>query len=261
MEDLGLARALSVRVRLSELNSRLRNFTKSEPGYAWGMLVESASPVAQDYLKVIWNAAEWSTEPVTTKHIAQRLGVRMSTVSEQVQRLVASGLLEHERYGVITLTAEGRRLAVAMVRRHRLLEAFLVEHLGYTWDEVHDEAEVLEHAVSHHFIERLDAFLGQPLRDPHGDPIPDAEGLVTPIEARLLADLTSGAGGRVARVSDADPDTLRRFAAAGLRPGAHVIVRTRRRSGNVLVDVNDQQGVVLTPVESQAVWIAADEPQ
>jgi DtxR family transcriptional regulator, Mn-dependent transcriptional regulator len=104
------------------------------------------SAVAQDYLKVIWNAQEWSLAKVSTKMLAEKLGVSASTASESIRKLAEQGLVDHEKYGAVTLTESGRRAALAMVRRHRLLEAFLVKELGYSWDEVHDEAEVLEHA-------------------------------------------------------------------------------------------------------------------
>jgi DtxR family transcriptional regulator, Mn-dependent transcriptional regulator len=175
----------------------------------------SLTPVAQDYLKVVWSAGEWSTAPVTTKMLAERLGVGAPTVSETVRRLCDQGLLTHPPYGAVELTAAGRAHAVAMVRRHRLIETFLVRELGYGWDEVHDEAEVLEHAVSDLLVERLAARLGHPTRDPHGDPIPDADGRVPAPTARLLADLEPGRW-VVARISDADPDLLREFTGLGL---------------------------------------------
>src|ERR1700685_2841369 len=102
--------------------------------------------VGQDYLKVIWNAQEWSLEKVSTKMLAEKIGVSASTASESIRKLAEQGLVDHEKYGAVTLTESGRRAALAMVRRHRLLEAFLVKGLGYRWDEVHDEAEVVEHA-------------------------------------------------------------------------------------------------------------------
>ena len=125
--------------------------------------------VAQDYLKVIWNAQEWSLEKVSTKMLAEKIGVSASTASESIRKLAEQGLVDHEKYGAVTLTESGRRAALAMVRRHRLLEAFLVKELGYSWDEVHDEAEVLEHAVSDRLVARIDAKLGYPQRDPHGE--------------------------------------------------------------------------------------------
>ncbi|WP_298456662.1 metal-dependent transcriptional regulator [uncultured Cellulomonas sp.] len=173
------------------------------------------TPVAQDYLKVVWAAGEWSTAPVTTKRLAERLGVGAPTVSETVRRLCDQGLLAHARYGAVELTAAGRAHAVAMVRRHRLIETFLVRELGYGWDEVHDEAEVLEHAVSDLLVERLDERLGHPVRDPHGDPIPTAAGHVPALAAQPLRDVPAGRW-VVARISDADPALLRSFTALGI---------------------------------------------
>ena len=159
------------------------------------------TPVVEDYLKVVWSAQERSDTPVTTKQLAERLGVGASTVSETVRRMCGMGLLEHERYGAISLTEEGRNLAVAMVRRHRLLETYLVERLGYQWDEVHEEAEVLEHAVSDLLIDRMDAALGHPRRDPHGDPIPTAQGELEPSSARTIEEMPQGTAGVVTQRS------------------------------------------------------------
>lgn len=194
------------------------------------------TPVAQDYLKAVWSAQEWSDEKVTTKHLADRLGVGASTVSETVRRLCGQGLLEHERYGSIRLTDDGRRLALVMVRRHRLLETFLVDQLGYGWDEVHDEAEVLEHAVSDVFVERMAARLGNPSRDPHGDPIPAADGTVVRPDAVPLSSMHAGESGVVVRISDADPEALRYLAELGLDLDVRVEVTTRREfAGTVAV--------------------------
>jgi DtxR family Mn-dependent transcriptional regulator len=186
------------------------------------------TPVAQDYLKAVWSAQEWSDDRVTTGLLADRLGVGPSTVSETVRRLTAQGLLGHEPYGGVWLTDVGRRYALAMVRRHRLLETYLVNELGYAWDEVHDEAEVLEHAVSDRLVERMDARLGRPVRDPHGDPIPTADGRVVRPAAVPLVDLEAGAGGTVARISDADPEALRYLAGLGLALDVGIRVTERR---------------------------------
>src|ERR1700733_15567505 len=120
--------------------------------------------VAQDYLKFIWNAQEWSVEKVSTKMLADRIGVSASTASESIRKLAEQGLVDHEKYGAVTLTDAGRRAALEVVRRHRLLETFLVNELGYGWDEVHDEAKILEHAVSDRMLDRIDAKLGHPTR-------------------------------------------------------------------------------------------------
>ncbi|MEU4806187.1 metal-dependent transcriptional regulator [Actinosynnema sp. NPDC023587] len=180
------------------------------------MSVAELPESAQNYLKVVWALQEWSDAPVTTSVVAQRMGLKPSTVSDAVRRLTEQGLLRHARYGSVNLTDSGRGHAVAMVRRHRLIETFLVQTLGYGWDEVHDEAEVLEHAVSDRLVERMAAFLGDPVRDPHGDPIPAADGTVHRPDAVALPDAPAGALVRVARISDSDAGLLKYFADHGI---------------------------------------------
>ncbi|HEY3437834.1 MAG TPA: metal-dependent transcriptional regulator [Actinotalea sp.] len=179
--------------------------------------------VVQDYLKLIWKLGERSDDPVTTTVLARGLGVGAPTVSETVQRLAAQGWVNHRPYHPVTLTPQGRDLALAMVRRHRLLETWLVRELGYGWDEVHDEAEVLEHAVSERFVDALDARLGHPWRDPHGDPIPTRDGSVRSVRGQPAGSLRDGEQGRVVRVVDDDPAVLRECAAAGVVVDAVVI--------------------------------------
>ncbi len=182
--------------------------------------VDDLTPVAQDYLKVIWSATEWGDPPITTKGLAARLGTTQANVSDTVKRLAAQGLVTYESYRPVRLTERGERLAVAMVRRHRLIEAFLVGVLNYRWDEVHDEAEALEHAASDTLIDRIDALLGHPVADPHGDPIPAADGT---LRRRPAVRLTRIVGPRrVVRVSDADPEVLARCRALGIVPDAVV---------------------------------------
>lgn len=184
------------------------------------MSVAELSTSTQNYLKAIWNLGEWSENGVTTSALAARVGVRLSSVSDAVRKLAEQGLLEHAPYGAITLSAQGRRHAVAMVRRHRLIETFLVQVLSYDWDEVHDEAEHLEHAVSDLLVERMDAHLGHPSRDPHGDPIPTANGSIDHPDAQLLTQVQGGSRGRVERISDADPRLLTFCAEHGITIGA-----------------------------------------
>ena len=186
------------------------------------------TPATQDYLKVVWAAREWDDDGPTTTALAARLGLSVSSVSDGVKRLTSQGLLEHAPYGAIALTEAGRAAALAVVRKHRLIETFLVEYLGYGWDEVHDEAEVLEHAVSDEFVERLAQRLGNPERDPHGDPIPAPDGTVAAPPAVRLSALGTGAGAVIARVSDAEPELLRYLAEVGLVLDARVRVVARR---------------------------------
>lgn len=175
----------------------------------------------QDYLKRIWSATEWSDEPVTTGRLARDLGLSPSTVSESIAKLAREGLVEHRRYQSVTLTEEGTRHALRMVRAHRLIETFLHSRLGYSWDEIHDEADALEHAVSLRFIEAIDEHLGRPEYDPHGDPIPRPDGAVPPRQAIPLEQAADGEA-TVLRVDDSDPERLREASTIGLYPGQAV---------------------------------------
>ena len=218
------------------------------------------TPVAQDYLKVIWNAQEWSPDKVSTKMLAEKLGVSASTASESIRKLAEQGLVDHEKYGAVTLTDSGRRAALAMVRRHRLLETFLVDELGYSWDEVHDEAEVLEHAVSDRLVARIDAKLGFPQRDPHGDPIPASDGQVPTPPARQLWACRDGEEGTVARISDADPEMLRYFDTIGISLDSRLRVLTRREfAGMISVALESGDGarttVDLGRPAACAIWV------
>jgi len=221
------------------------------------------STVAQDYLKVIWTAQEWSLEKVSTKMLAERIGVSASTASESIRKLADQGLVNHEKYGAVTLTEAGRRAALAMVRRHRLMETFLVRELGYSWDEVHDEAEVLEHAVSDRMLDRIDAKLGHPTRDPHGDPIPAADGQVPTPDARQLSVCQNGDAGTVARISDSDPEMLRYFDSVGISLDSRLRVVARRDFAgmiSVAIEGPDGQGGPATTVDlgspaAEAIWV------
>ncbi|WP_442930375.1 manganese-binding transcriptional regulator MntR [Mycobacterium sp. NBC_00419] len=222
--------------------------------------VRDLTMVAQDYLKVIWTAQEWSHEKVSTKLLAERLGVSASTASESIRKLADQGLVHHEKYGAVTLTDRGRQAALAVVRRHRLLETFLMRELGYGWDEVHDEAEILEHAVSDMMLDRIDAKLGYPTRDPHGDPIPATDGQVPTPPARQLSACSDGDVATVARISDADPEMLRYFDAVGISLDSRLEVLARRDfAGMISVSVQDSDGALST-VElgspaAQAIWV------
>jgi DtxR family Mn-dependent transcriptional regulator len=221
------------------------------------MPVSDLSPVAQDYLKLIWSATEWSSEPITVKQLSERMGVRAATVSDAIRRLVDQGLLLHEPYGGIELTDAGRRGAVAMVRRHRLIETFLVEELGYGWDEVHDEAEVLEHAVSDELVDRIDRRLGYPARDPHGDPIPTAAGAPRRPDAEPLLSAPAGVPLTVVRISDADAAVLRYLGERGIGLDVSLTVDEQRVfAGDVTVRVGPET-VVLGATAAAAVWVSA----
>lgn len=219
---------------------------------------ETLSSVAQDYLKIIWTVQEWSGEKISTKLLAEKLGVSASTVSEAVRRLADQGLVDHARYGSISLTDSGRTAAVSMVRRHRLIETFLVRELGYGWDEVHDEAEILEHAVSERMVDAIDAKLGYPERDPHGDPIPSQDGRVPSPPARPLSIFTDGEHGRVARISDSDPAMLRYFDEVGIALDTDIVLVERRDfAGTVSIRIGGTEGhsVDLGNPAAEAIWL------
>ncbi|AGW42373.1 DtxR family iron dependent repressor [Leifsonia xyli subsp. cynodontis DSM 46306] len=219
------------------------------------MPVSSLSAVAQDYLKVIWCATEWEGDPITVKQLAERMGVRAATASDSIRRLADQGLLVHEPYGGIELTDAGRHGAVAMVRRHRLIETFLVEELGYGWDEVHDEAEVLEHAVSDELVDRIDRRLGYPARDPHGDPIPTADGTARRPDAEPLLTARTGVALQIVRISDADPAILRYLGERGIGLDAEVTVDEHREfAGDVTVRLHGEP-MVLGSAAAGAVWV------
>jgi DtxR family Mn-dependent transcriptional regulator len=165
---------------------------------------------------VIYGHTEWQPQPITPSQLAARLGLAPSTVTEMVKKLVASGHVAHAPYGAVRLTPAGRDEALRMVRRHRLVETWLVSRYRYTWDEVHDEAEVLEHVLSDRLLDEIDEQLGRPVRDPHGDPIPARDGSVERPDAVVLSSLPAGRRGRVARISDRDPEVLRELATAGV---------------------------------------------
>ncbi|OAK52788.1 metal-dependent transcriptional regulator [Rhodococcus kyotonensis] len=226
-----------------------------EPGTADDVQL---SAVAQDYLKVIWTASEWSEEAVSTKMLSERIGVSASTVSEAIRKLADQGMVDHARYGAISLTDRGRTAAVAMVRRHRLIETFLVRELGYGWDEVHDEAEILEHAVSDLMMARIDAKLGFPQRDPHGDPIPSVDGAISSPEATRLSEYTDGQRGRVARISDSDPAMLRYFDSVGIKLDLSITVVERRDyAGTVAIELGQpsNNAIDLGQRAAEAIWM------
>jgi DtxR family transcriptional regulator, Mn-dependent transcriptional regulator len=180
------------------------------------------SEAAQDYLKAIWKLQ--NRGEVTTNAIAAELGVSPASATAMLKKLDKLGLIEHERYHGATLTPSGERIALEVVRHHRLLELYLMEALGLSWDEVHTEAERLEHHLSEELEARIDAALGYPTRDPHGDPIPNADLVLVDQERVLLCDVAEGDQAVVRRVPDSDAELLRYLASLGLMPEREVVV-------------------------------------
>ena len=177
------------------------------------------SPAIEDYAKAIYALELRDGEPVSTNALAERLGVTPASASGMVKRLGELGLVEHQPYRGVSLTDDGRRVALEVMRHHRLLELYLVQSLGVPWDRVHEEAEVLEHVLSEELEELIAAKLGDPTHDPHGDPIPTRELTIEEGATQSLQSLDAGAGGTFARVSDSDPEMLRFLAERGIAPG------------------------------------------
>ncbi|MDQ4105702.1 MAG: metal-dependent transcriptional regulator [Actinomycetota bacterium] len=201
----------------------------------------SPSSSVGDYLKAVWEIAGPSGEAAATKDVAARLSVSPASVSNMFGRLQEMGLVRYERYRGASLTEEGRTEALRLVRRHRLIETFLLEHLGYSWREVHEEAEKLEHAVSDEFTRRLAEFLGHPDQDPHGDPIPTAEGVLEPDYSLPLDQAEAGQRVRIFKVSDEDASALDYLGERGLVPGRELTVKEMRALDGV-VTVEDEEG-------------------
>jgi DtxR family Mn-dependent transcriptional regulator len=196
-------------------------------------LAETSTAV-QDYAKAIYSLQDRAAEPVSTSAIADRLGVSPASASAMVKRLAALGLVAHEPYRGVELTGAGQKVALEVMRHHRLIELYLAEALGMSWDRVHQEAEVLEHAISPELSDLIAAKLGNPTRDPHGDPIPTADGEIEDAPTRSLVDLEPGESGTFARVSDSDPEMLRYLSKRGIAPGVQLVMSGREPFGGPL---------------------------
>jgi DtxR family transcriptional regulator, Mn-dependent transcriptional regulator len=198
----------------------------------------------EDYLKAIYRLSP-EGRPASTSEIANLLALSPPSVTGMVKRLSEHGLLEHVPYRGVQLTDEGRRAALRMVRRHRLIEAYLVEFLGYSWDTVHEEAERLEHAVSDTMVERMAGALGHPSVDPHGDPIPSADGSIHELACTALADVPVGETVEIRRVYVSQPERLRYIGSLGLTPGVQVRVVDRQPIDDlVTIEVGSEKQVI-----------------
>jgi DtxR family Mn-dependent transcriptional regulator len=209
----------------------------------------------EDYLKAIYHLSE-AGAPAATSEIAHLLELAPASVTGMVKRLSEQGLLEHLPYKGVQLTPAGRRAALRMVRRHRILEAYLVAFLDYTWDAVHEEAERLEHAVSDPLIERMALALGNPSVDPHGDPIPAPDGTIAELVYTPLSEVPVGQSVELRRVETGHAERLRYFAAHGLVPGATLRVTSRQPFGGP-VGVSTARGEQVLGHELAALLLCA----
>ncbi len=201
------------------------------------------SESAQDYLKAIWKLER--AGDMSTSALAESLGVTPASATAMLKKLATLGLVVHERYRGATLTPAGERMALEVVRHHRLLELYLMEALGLSWDQVHEEAEKLEHHLSDELEARIDQALGFPTRDPHGDPIPSPELLLARDELTCLSDLEAGSMTVIRRVPDGDPELLRYLATLGLVPAEEVtVVEQAPFDGPVTIEVRGSRHAI-----------------
>jgi DtxR family Mn-dependent transcriptional regulator len=193
------------------------------------------SPAVEDYVKAIYSLAERGTGVATTNALAERLGVTPPSASAMAKKLDKLGLVTRIPYRGVRLTPQGEDLALKVLRQHRLLELYLADTLGLSWDEVHEEADRLEHAMSDELEEAIASRLGDPTRDPHGDPIPGRDGQIDEQPTVSLSTLAAGTHGTFVRISDADPEMLRYLAKRGISPGDRFEVVERQPFGGALV--------------------------
>ena len=216
---------------------------------------------AENYLKAIYSRQEKRHRRVKTKEIADDLEISLPSVSGMIKSLAEEELVEYEPYHGVRLTEKGRKTALRVIRNHRLIEVFLVKALGYSWDEVHAEAERLEHAVSDKLVERIDAFLNHPKVDPHGDPIPNAEGELHQREMINLGDAEEGMTARVERVLDQTPEVLRYLDRIGLRPGSHLTVdEILSFDGQMFLRVGDREVTISERLAEKMLVAVCGEP-
>ena len=227
--------------------------------------------MVEDYLSIIWKAREWPGRSVSTNEIASTQSVTPSSVSANLKKLARDGLIEYTPYGHIGLTPAGNDIAVAVVRRHRVMETYLVERLGFGWDEVHHQADVLEHAVSDLVVDRMHEVLGHPDHDPHGHPIPRADGTIESSRGRdsacRLSKMEIATDGMVARISDHEPAILRYLEERQIAIGSRIRLEERNpAAGSVSVMRLSPEGEPAGLVEiavgaAGAVWVEFDRPR
>jgi len=196
----------------------------------------------ENYLKAIYHLSEHAQSGISTNAIAQKLATKASSVTDMVKRLAEKELLVYKKYQGVSLTELGRKIAAGVIRKHRLWEVFLVEKLNFSWDEVHDVAEQLEHIQSVKLINELDGFLGFPKTDPHGDPIPDKEGKFHPIQKRLLSTLKENESGVCVGVDDSSSDFLKYLDKHKISLGKRIeVVAIEPFDGSLTIKVGDHQ--------------------
>lgn len=215
------------------------------------------SRVVQDYLKRLIGATEWGGSSLSVSGLAQRMGVAPSTASENVRRLDKLGLISHVPYRGITLTDKGEKLALKMVRKHRILETYLHQKLGYPWDQVHAEAEELEHAASDKLIAAMERALGNPRVDPHGDPIPTSDGQLPQVSTLPLVQAPLNTPATVARIKDNQAELLRFLESVGIVPGCQLLPLENIPEAGIMRLKVDGHEVTLGKPAVAAIWVTS----
>jgi len=213
----------------------------------------------EDYIKAIYSLAV-EHQKASTKQIAQRLGVKMASVTGMIKHLAAEGYVKHTPYYGVQLSARGETVALRLIRRHRLIELFLTRTLGLPWDEVHNDAEVLEHVVSDRLVERIYEFLGFPQFDPHGSPIPGRDGSIAPQRGIRLDEMAVGQHGTIVEVSDSDPEFLRYLTGLKLRIGSEVWVCDRAPFNGPITLAVGSKTIAIGHEAGARIRVGVDEP-
>ncbi len=213
--------------------------------------------VEENYLKAIYHLTTESKDPVSTNAIAESVQTRAASVTDMLKKLAAKKLIAYKKYYGVSMTGPGEKAALEVIRKHRLWETFLVEKLNFTWDQVHEVAEQLEHIHSPLLIQRIDALLGYPTHDPHGDPIPSEQGEITEQSHILLSELKSGSEGKVVAVNDSSPDFLRYLDRLGIAIGTRVtIIEKVSFDGSIELKVeNEVKPLFISKEVSDNLWI------
>lgn len=218
--------------------------------------IPQITPHVEDYLKVVYTAArEGDAERVSTSAIADRMDVSAASATNMMQKLADMKLVDYLPYRGVALTPAGERIALEVIRHHRLIELYLAEALGYSWDTVHDEAERLEHVISEEFEDRIDAMLGHPTTDPHGDPIPPKTGGLPAEVHRPLSEVEVGETVVVQRVSDRDGEVLRQLSSLALFPGVRIRVLGRAPGGRSITLQRDESTVSVAADLARLVFV------
>jgi DtxR family Mn-dependent transcriptional regulator len=196
----------------------------------------------ENYLKSIYHLSQAGSKSVLTNVLAEAMNTKAASVTDMIKKLSTKEFISYEKYYGVNLTAKGKTVALSVIRKHRLWETFLVEKLAFSWDEVHEVAEQLEHIQSKRLIEKLDEYLGFPKVDPHGDPIPDTKGKIKALQQVMLATLKPGADSIIVAVKDSDSQLLKYLDKIGARPGKTIkVIEREEYDGSMEVSINNQR--------------------